>query len=491
MTNIALLKPRALTLFNFYLGLISAIGFFLLAWGVVHIPSYEPRLNYFLLIVLAAVSAIPTTSVAVSGDSGITYSVGSVVSLAAIPFWGPAAAIPIVAVFSLCVWLVKPANKTTWKKSWPQLAFNTGMHAIATFGSGWVLLSLRGWLGPDTIWGETIPWLPAAAVFEEINLWLLIGVLRLQPGAAINPVAVWKEELWATYIDTLLLTLGGGILAFALQHYQWLGIVIFFLPTLLSSYAFQLYVGQMQAHLNNLEQIVADRTKDLAELNRQKDAFLAVLTHDMMTPLTSIQLCAEELADDPAAALENPDLITFMLRSQQTLFRMMRNILDIEKLQSGRGLAMYKVDCELAPLITEVMQILRPEAAEKNIVVRQQLPSYPLFLHADRQQLERILLNLVSNAVKYTPSGGWVSVAAHLESNFIFIQVQDSGYGIPAAELPYIFDRYRRVEQLKDKATGSGLGLAITKALVEEHAGVITVTSEEGKGSTFTIKLPV
>jgi len=184
-------------------------------------------------------------------------------------------------------------------------------------------------------------------------------------------------------------------------------------------------------------------------------------------------------------------LIIFMLRSQKTLFSMMRNILDIEKLQSGRGLAMHKVNCDLAQLIMDTIQILHPEAAEKNITVRQQLSTTPLFIHADYQQLERILLNLVSNSVKYTPSGGWISVEARLEGNFVLINIQDSGYGIPSAELPYIFDRYRRVEQLKDKATGSGLGLAITKALVEEHAGTVTVTSEEGKGSTFTVKLPV
>jgi len=210
-----------------------------------------------------------------------------------------------------------------------------------------------------------------------------------------------------------------------------------------------------------------------------------------MTPLTSIQLCAEELQDDPAAAVDNPHLLTFMLRSQKSLLSIVRNILDIEKLQSGRSLAMHKVDCDLAQLVVDVVGILHAEALEKNISVQYQLDIQPLVIIADRQQMERVLMNLVANAVKYTPSGGAVAVQACIEDNYALIHVKDSGYGIPAAELPYIFDRFQRVEQLKDKATGTGLGLAITKALVEGHAGEITVVSTEGKGSLFSVKLPV
>ena len=288
-----------------------------------------------------------------------------------------------------------------------------------------------------------------------------------------------------------MLALGGGTLAYALQTYEWLGVTIFFLPIILSAYAFRLYVRQMQTHLNNLEQIVADRTKDLAELNQQKDAYLAVLTHDMMTPLTSIQLCAEELQADPGAAADDPNLVTYMLRSQKTLLGIVRNILDIEKLQAGRSLATHKTECDLAQLVIDVVGILHAEATEKSITIQYELETQPFFISADRQQMERVVMNLISNAVKYTPYGGSVVMTVYTEGRFVLLQVKDSGYGIPSAELPYIFDRYRRVEQLKDKATGTGLGLAITKALVESHAGEITVMSTEGKGSIFTVKLPL
>ena len=105
--------------------------------------------------------------------------------------------------------------------------------------------------------------------------------------------------------------------------------------------------------------------------------------------------------------------------------------------------------------------------------------------------MERVILNLISNAVKYTPSGGSIHVDMTRDDQEILLKVVDTGYGIPVDELPFIFERFRRVEQLKDKAVGTGLGLAITKALVEEHGGKILVESAEGKGSTFAVHLPL
>jgi two-component system phosphate regulon sensor histidine kinase PhoR len=211
----------------------------------------------------------------------------------------------------------------------------------------------------------------------------------------------------------------------------------------------------------------------------------------MMTPLASIQLCAEELQADPGAALENPDLITIMGRSQKVLFRLVRDILDIEKLQAGGSLSAQRTVCDLAQLLPHVVSIVRPEAESRGISLDCAVETAPIQVYADRQQLERIILNLLANAVKYTPAGGAVCIRAHLCENTAVINVRDTGYGIPAGELPYIFDRFRRIEQHKDKAAGTGLGLAITKALVEEHQGEIIVQSEEGKGSLFTVRLPI
>ncbi|MEZ4674093.1 MAG: HAMP domain-containing sensor histidine kinase [Caldilineaceae bacterium] len=480
-----------LTPFDIYLFLIGALGCLLLGWALLLFPTYEPLPTFLLLAILTTVAAIAPISTAVSEETGFNYGLGAIVSLAAFPQFGSAAAVLVVAIYSIAVWLGKPADRRTWKKSFRQLIFNTSMQAIAIFIAGWVYFALRTYLGGDSWQAKALPWIPVAIIYEEINLWLLIGVLRLQQGPTVNPLQLWREERSASQIILLASALGGGLLGYAVESYDMLGVIAFFFPILLSAYAFRLYVQQVRANLINLENIVAERTRDLADLNRQKDAYLAVLTHDMMTPLTSIQLCAEELQADPTAAIDNPSLINFLLRSQRTLFTMVRNILDIEKLQAGGALSAKRSLCDLAPLVVQAAELLQTEAAEKNVSVDYEVAVAQLPIYADYNQLERIVMNLLSNAVKYTPQGGSIYVTLRQESGWAIMDFIDTGYGIPEHELPYIFDRFRRVEEHMEKATGSGLGLAITKALVEEHQGEISVTSVVGKGSTFTVHLPL
>ncbi|MCB0186622.1 MAG: HAMP domain-containing histidine kinase, partial [Caldilineaceae bacterium] len=332
------------------------------------------------------------------------------------------------------------------------------MQAIAIFCAGEIYEVLRIYLGTDTWQAQTLPWIAVAVLYEEINLWLLIGILRLQQGPVIKPLRMWREERAASQIILLAAAMGGGMLGYAIETYHAMGVIAFFWPILLSAYAFRLYVQQVRSHLENLENIVAERTHDLAELNRQKDAYLAVLTHDMMTPLTSIQLCAEELQADPTAA-ENSDLLHFLLRSQRTLFTMVRNILDIEKLQTGGALTAKKTLCDLAQILHQAVVVLRGEAGEKQITVTYAPAVETLAIYGDANQLERIVTNLLSNAIKYTPQGGKIHVTLQQQHDDAVITFADTGYGIPEHELPYIFERFRRVEDHVEKATGSGLGL--------------------------------
>lgn len=105
--------------------------------------------------------------------------------------------------------------------------------------------------------------------------------------------------------------------------------------------------------------------------------------------------------------------------------------------------------------------------------------------------MERILQNLITNGIKYTPKEGQLFVSALINGDTAAVHIRDTGYGIPEEELPCIFDRFRRVAKHENKAAGTGLGLAITRALVEAHSGALTVTSQEGVGSTFTVSLPI
>jgi len=251
------------TFFAIYLTLISCAGGLLIGWSLWQILFYEEKLLFLLFLGFAGVAAVLTTSMPMPSGTGITYHISAVIGIATVPHFGASAAIIVVALQGLCTWLIKPAHTKTWKKSWSQLSFNVGMDVLAICLASLILALLRTKLDTFVPLRATVPWLAAALVYNEVNLWLLIGILRLQHGATIHPLAIWQEEHWSTQIDVILMTVGGALLAFAASHYGWLGLTVFFVPIALSAYAFRLYVQQMQAHLDNLDQIVNERTASL------------------------------------------------------------------------------------------------------------------------------------------------------------------------------------------------------------------------------------
>ena len=464
-----------------YLILVAILGLIPVLLGISNIPNYLPLYKFFLMVALVIVAQNATTSVPVANKTGITYAI--TISLALVPLYGPAAAALAEAAASVAQWLIKSPEKTTWKRNWEQLTFNTGMFAISIYFSGWVLIWTQDMFGPGTIIGETVPWLITAIVNVLLNLTLLVGIIYLQQKRTINPFELWKENLWASQINIIITAIGSALLAFAVRQYDWIAILVFFLPIIVSSYAFRLYVNQMQAHMDNLENIIDERTQALKKVMKEKDAFLAVLTHDMKTPLTSIGIYGELIQKHPDLIAKKPHMANIITQSQQTLLDIVNNILD-------GSLPMDMEDFDLVPIVEKMVETLRPQAMQKEICLTAHLNPLPIVLNADRHQIERVLQNLISNAVKYTPQEGEVTVSLNSDEEFITIEVADTGYGIPEEELPYVFDRFRRVAKHRNKAAGTGLGLAITQQLVQAHGGEVIVASTEGAGSTFTVQFP-
>jgi signal transduction histidine kinase len=481
-----LVKPYVL-----YLLFISVVGLLLALHGFSQVLLTREYLIFILLLALAIGVQFSATSIPIGKSAGITYAIVPAITLAIVPFYGPAAAALAEAVSAAALWLTKPANDSTWKKSLPQLAFNMGMGSISIYIAGWVLLETQSLLGANTLAGIVLPWILAAVVNDQLNLWLLIGILTLQNNPRPNPILIWKQNVWAMPIGVLTMSVGGATLTFAVTRFDWVGVVIFFLPILLSSYADHVYVRQMRHHMKHLEEIVAERTKELEDLMREKDAFLAVLTHDMKSPLTTIGLYAQLIKKQPDLLKDRPGISDVLLQSQETLTEIVNNILDIEELQSGHVMPLKRETFELGPLLEWLAESVAPQAQSKEISFQLDAELFPIVMTADRRHLERIFSNLFSNAIKYTPDGGKVCVTARQVQYDALVNVEDTGYGIPAEELPYIFQPFRRVLKHKDKARGTGLGLAITKALVEAHGGEISVSSAEEQGSTFTVRLPL
>jgi PAS domain S-box-containing protein len=227
----------------------------------------------------------------------------------------------------------------------------------------------------------------------------------------------------------------------------------------------------------------------LREVDRLKSEFVATASHELRTPLTTLQigigLLEEQLA---GTATERQREILAMCREEAArLERLSTDLLDLSKVESGE-IALRPVSTPVATLVRDAVDPHRLQIENKGLALRVDLdPELPPVL-ADQSLIDRVIANLIANAISATPAGGQIAINAHRLDNQIAISVTDTGRGIPREYLPRIFSRF---VQVPGGATGSaGLGLAISKRIVEAHGGQITVHSELGRGATFTFTLP-
>jgi signal transduction histidine kinase len=333
-------------------------------------------------------------------------------------------------------------------------------------------------------------------VADQVNLWLLTIIIYLTQ--KVNPLDTWHENRWAIPINILTMSVGGGLLHVTVSQFSYLGIAIFFLPIMLAAYSYRVIINNNKRQLAELEGLVAARTQELANANeelerlhREKDAFIGVLTHDMRTPLTTIKGYGSILHTQELPRQEQIHIMSIVLRSQDNLLEIVNNILEIQKLQSGAPILLENSYFDMNELVRTVVESLQAESRRKEMNLQYYPPSMPVFVTADRPKIQRVITNLVANAVKYTPEEGEIKVRLQENGRYAITEVQDNGYGIPPEQLPYIFERFRRVPGHQRRAMGTGLGLAIVKSLVEAHNGEIAVVSQEDVGSTFTFKLPL
>jgi signal transduction histidine kinase len=231
----------------------------------------------------------------------------------------------------------------------------------------------------------------------------------------------------------------------------------------------------------------------LRELSELKEEFLALTTHDLRSPLTVISGVINFFTSGRLGDLtpEQKNMVSMMERNTQNLIELVNDLLDASKLESGT-MRLDMASIELAGMVAELREQMLPMAREKEITLNASLPDDLPPLRADRAKLRRVLVNLLSNALKFTPRGGRIEVTAAPDGEIVRVSVADTGVGIPPEDLARLFDKY---EQARSRATrsekGTGLGLYITRQLVELHGGEISVTSEVGRGSTFSFTVPI
>lgn len=244
---------------------------------------------------------------------------------------------------------------------------------------------------------------------------------------------------------------------------------------------------------NSVVTILRDITRE-HEASRKKSEFVAHVAHELRTPLSSIRAYVEMLvdgeADDPETRKEYYDIIQ---TSAERLGRLIDNMLNISRIEAGT-VRINREPIGVAMIVKEAVDMMRPSADEKNIELTENLTPAMYQVDADRDLIYQAVLNLISNAIKYTPPNGRVTVSTvpQEERNRILIDIEDTGAGIPKEDLPRMFEKFFRVEANKKLAKGTGLGLNLVKKIVEDvHSGEVLLKSEVGVGSTFTIALPV
>ncbi len=231
----------------------------------------------------------------------------------------------------------------------------------------------------------------------------------------------------------------------------------------------------------------------LRQLERVRTEFVANVSHELRTPLTAIQGYLETLLSGALEERENARrFLEIVLRHSERLGRLLNDLTDLSNIELGK-VTLRRESVRVAEVVASVLVIIGPRAAQTRVAVTANIPADLPAVSADRDRLAQVLINLVDNAVKYTPEGGSVTVTAReVGDGTIEVAVADTGIGIPPADLPRITERFYRVDKARSRELGgTGLGLAIVKHLVVAHGGELRIESEPERGTTVRFTLPM
>jgi signal transduction histidine kinase len=237
---------------------------------------------------------------------------------------------------------------------------------------------------------------------------------------------------------------------------------------------------------------IADKSRQLEVASQHKSEFLANMSHELRTPLNAIigfsEVLAEKMFGDVNA--KQAEYLQDILESGRHLLSLINDILDLSKIEAGH-MELEPADFDLPGAIDNALTLVRERATRRGITLGRTIDERLGIVHGDERKVKQILLNLLSNALKFTPEGGRVDVGAGRHDEVAEVSVADTGIGIAPADQEAVFEEFRQVGAAERKAEGTGLGLALSRKFVELHGGTIWVQSEPGRGSTFTFTLPV
>jgi signal transduction histidine kinase len=218
-----------------------------------------------------------------------------------------------------------------------------------------------------------------------------------------------------------------------------------------------------------------------------RDEILGVVSHDLRNPLSAIAMCSRVLVDTPPEdAGARRDLAKTIHESTSWMSRMIQDLLDVSAIDAG-VLSIVCASEDIGPIVVRAVDLFTRTATDRGNSISVTVDGSIPRVYADAERMVQAVANLVGNAVKFTPAGGRVEIGVHSRGGAVEIAVEDTGRGIAATDIPYIFDRFWHT---RGSAAGTGLGLAIARGIIEAHGGTIAVSSAIGEGSRFTISLP-
>lgn len=226
------------------------------------------------------------------------------------------------------------------------------------------------------------------------------------------------------------------------------------------------------------------------ELEKVKDEFIATASHDLRNPLTSIQGYSQLIKYSGPINEQQQDFVLRIQNAVQHMSELVENMLDLAKMDLGEKRKQEPVD--IAAMLAKLADEFQPQAQAKEQTLTLKKATDCLQVQGDSLKLGQAFRNLIGNAIKYTPNTGSINISIERNNSIVIVEVKDTGYGIPASDLPHIFKRFYRVRNNgHDEIKGNGLGLAIVNSIIEQHKGQINVQSEPGKGTCFTTSLPL
>jgi len=468
--------------------------------------TYPQPILFAVLTLFACLTSVWKVNLPITSASGSTLSVSYAANLMALLLLGPryALIVAIAGVWTQCTFKVRrpyPLYRTL---------FSACAEVLTMAATGIVYQDLGGPMVQLHTGGIAKPLVGAIAAYFVVNTVLVAGAIALTTGRSW--FAVWRDDFLWSGASLMVAGSAGAMAAIVVDRGEHWKAVLLIAPIYLTYRTYELFVGRLEdqrrhmAEMRHLHQVTVEalmqaRQAEHAEqaargaaerANRLKDEFLAIVSHELRTPLNSILGWADMLRRGRLDEGRRGRAFESIYESARRQAKLIDDLLDVSRVMSGT-LRLERTAVDLKDVVDDALAVVQPAADAKDIRIASQADAWLGFVDGDAARLQQVMTNLLSNAIKFTPSGGVVHVQLTRLADSVEVQVRDSGQGISAEFLPFVFEPFRQGDGSTTRVHGGlGLGLSIVKHLVEAHDGTVHAESAgPGQGAAFILRFPI